>query len=196
MAEDWNAYFRRIRLGRWTDNGAICWMPFHGFHIFVGGETGYGKSNTERVILSELSYGIGEGAIEVIGIDAQLGVELQPVADAGYLKEFYCGDGAGIKTPEWPDGKPYEATFAEAFEKHVAQGMDRTKHMRDASASTNGRSPKPTPAASSSSTKPANCSAKTSTPKSKNASSPHATPSPTNCANAATSSSPAPSNPT
>ena len=80
MAEDWNAYFRRIRLGRWTDNGAICWMPFHGFHHFIAGETDYGKSNTERVILSELSYGIDQGAIEVIGIDAQLGVELQPVA--------------------------------------------------------------------------------------------------------------------
>jgi len=131
MAEDWNAYFSRLRLGRWTDNNATCWMRFHGFHIFIAGETGYGKSNTERVILSELSYGIGEDAIEVIGLDAQLGVELQPVQDAGYLKEFYCGDGAGIKSPEWPDGKPYEATFAEGLEEHLAQAVERTKHMRD-----------------------------------------------------------------
>ena len=195
MAEDWNAYFRRIRLGRWTDNNAMCWMPFHGFHIFIGGETGYGKTNTQRVILSELSYGIDQGAIEVIGLDAQLGVELQPVQDAGYLKEFYCGDGAGIKTPEWPDGKPYEATFAEGLEKHVAEGMERTRRCATA-ASTNGKSPKATPAASSSSTKPANCSAPTSTPRSKTGSSQPSTPSPTRCANAATSSSPAPNSPT
>src|SRR5215207_6091993 len=24
MAEDWNAYFSRLRLGRWTDNNATC----------------------------------------------------------------------------------------------------------------------------------------------------------------------------
>lgn len=122
MADDWNKYFSRIRLGRWTDNGQPCWMPFHGFHFFIAGETGYGKSNTERVLLSELSYGIDQGAVEVIGFDAQLGVELQPVYDAGYLKEFYAGD----RVP----GKTYEETFAEAFEKHVEEGMERTQDMR------------------------------------------------------------------
>jgi hypothetical protein len=125
MAEDWNGYFSRIRLGNFVDNGRKCWIPFHGFHLFVGGETGYGKSNTERVILSELSYGIDRGAVEVIGFDAQLGVELQPVFDAGYLKEFYAGEGTGV------GGKTYEETFAEGFEKHVEIGMERTKWMRE-----------------------------------------------------------------
>src|SRR5215207_2915637 len=125
MAEDWNRYFSRLRLGRWTDNGQVCWIPFHGFHLFIAGETGYGKSNTERVILSEMSYGIDKGAVEVIGFDAQLGVELQPVQDAGYLKEFYCGEGAGDR------GRTYEETFAEGFEKHVEQGMERTTYMRE-----------------------------------------------------------------
>ena len=63
----------------------MCWIPFHGFHLFIGGETGCGKSNTERVILSEFSYGIDQGAVEVIGFDAQFGVELDPVDKAGYL---------------------------------------------------------------------------------------------------------------
>lgn len=130
MAEDWNSYFSRMRLGRWTDNGSICWIPFHGVHLFIAGQTGGGKSNDQRVILSEFSYGIEKGAIEVIGFDAQAGVELQPVEDAGYLKEFHCGDGAGVVTPEWKEGIPYEATFAEAFERHAAEGLERAKYMR------------------------------------------------------------------
>ena len=195
MAEDWNTYFRRIRLGRWTDNSAVCWMPFHGFHIFIGGETGYGKTNTQRVILSELSYGIGEGAIEVIGLDAQLGVELQPVADAGYLKEFYCGDGAGIKTPEWPDGKPYEATFAEGLEEHVAEAMERTRHMRDRGIN-EWKITKTDPGRVILLDEAGQLFRPNVDPKVKKRMISPATPSPTKCANAATSSSPAPNSPT
>lgn len=127
---DWNRWFERIPLGRWTDNGAVAWMPFHGQHIFIAGETDYGKSVTERVILKELKVGIRERAVEVIGIDAQRGVELQPAWDAGYLKEFYWGKDSGQKTEEWPDGKPYEVTFAEALEKHVAIMYERTDEMK------------------------------------------------------------------
>jgi Zonular occludens toxin (Zot) len=142
---NWNAWFSRLRLGLWTDTdyynnppprpmppppGATAWLPFHGGHIFIAGETGYGKSNTERVILTELRPGIRHNAIEVIGFDAQSGVELQEAHDAGYLKEFYFGKETGEKTDEWPDGKPYEATFADALEKHVRIGMDRTEYMR------------------------------------------------------------------
>ena len=105
---NWNAWFSRLRLGRWMDNGATAWLPFHGVHIFIAGETGYGKSNTERVILKELWPGIRAGAVEVIGFDAQLGVELQEAQDAGLLKEFYYGKEAGTKTEEFKDGKPYE----------------------------------------------------------------------------------------
>jgi hypothetical protein len=69
---DWNTWFSRLRLGLWTDTDYynclakkvptgpmkardIAWLPFHGAHLFIAGETGYGKSNTERVILKELS---------------------------------------------------------------------------------------------------------------------------------------------
>ena len=129
-APNWNTWFSRIRLGRWTDTGAIAWLPFHGVHIFIAGETGYGKSNTERVILKELWPGIRDGAVEVIGFDAQLGVELQEAWDAGMLKEFHFGKGAGEPTDEYPDGKPYEATFADALEHHVEIMRDRTEQMR------------------------------------------------------------------
>ena len=127
---DWNAWFSRIRLGRWTDTGAIAWLRFHGEHIFIAGETGYGKSNTERVILKELWPGIRDGAVEVIGFDAQLGVELQEAQDAGLLKEFYFGKGTGEVTAEFKEGKPYEATFADALEHHVEVMRDRTERMR------------------------------------------------------------------
>ena len=100
----------------------MCWIPFHGFHLFIGGETGCRKSNTERVILSEFSYGIDQGAVEVIGFDAQFGVELDPVDKAGYLKEFYAGDPL--------PGKTYEETFADALERHVG-GMERAHYMRE-----------------------------------------------------------------
>jgi hypothetical protein len=106
-APDWNAWFSRIRLGRWTDTGAVAWLRFHGEHVFIAGETGYGKSNTERVILKELWPGIREGAVEVIGFDAQLGVELQEAHDAGLLKEFHFGKETGVKTEEYPDGMPF-----------------------------------------------------------------------------------------
>jgi len=132
-APDWNTWFSRIRLGRWTDTGAIAWLRFHGEHIFIAGETGYGKSNTERVILKELWPGIREGAVEVIGFDAQLGVELQEANDAGMLKEFHFGKGTGDVTEEYPDGKPYEATFADALEHHVEIMRDRTELMRQRS---------------------------------------------------------------
>jgi S-DNA-T family DNA segregation ATPase FtsK/SpoIIIE len=127
---NWNAWFSRLRLGRWMDNGATAWLPFHGQHIFIAGETGYGKSNTERVILKELWPGIRAGAVEVIGFDAQLGVELQEVQDAGLLKEFYFGKEAGTITDEFKDGKPYEATFADALETHVEVMRQRTSDMR------------------------------------------------------------------
>jgi hypothetical protein len=127
---DWNAWFSRIRLGRWMDTGAIAWMPFHGHHHFIAGETGYGKSNTEKVILKELWPGIRDNAVEIIGFDAQLGVELQEAQDAGLLKEFYFGKGTGEKTDEFKDGVPYEATFADALERHVDIMRQRTEDMR------------------------------------------------------------------
>jgi hypothetical protein len=130
---DWNAWFSRIRLGRWTDTGAVAWCRFHGEHLFIAGETGYGKSNTERVILKELWPGIRDGAVEVIGFDAQLGVELQEAHDAGVLKEFHFGKETGMVTEEYPEGKPYEVTFAEALERHVQIMRERTELMRQRS---------------------------------------------------------------
>jgi len=124
MAEDWNKYFRSIRLGRWTDNDQPCWIPLHGFHHFISGESNYGKTNTERVYLSELSYGIDAGAVEVIGFDAQMGVELQPVADAGYLKEFYG-------PPIIGSTETYAEQFAAAFEEHSGIGVERANWMRE-----------------------------------------------------------------
>ena len=144
---DWNAWFSRLRLGLWTDTDYylaptrgrqrpplkstdIAWLPFHGQHIFIAGETDYGKSVTERVILHELKPGIQANTVEVIGIDAQRGVELQPAWKGGYLKEFHWGKDSGLKTPEWPHGKPYELTFAEALERHVDIMYERTDEMK------------------------------------------------------------------
>jgi len=127
---DWNSWFARIRLGRWMDTMQMVWAPFHGQHWFIAGETGYGKSNTERVIVKELLPGIHAGAVEIIGFDAQLGVELQPLHDAGLLKEFHFGSEAGRKTAEYPDGIPYEATFADALERHVNEMRERTLWMK------------------------------------------------------------------
>lgn len=144
---NWNHWFSRIRLGLWTDtdhysrmtrglpvglpkSSDYAWMPFHGYHHFIAGMTGYGKSNTERVVLKELKPGIRDNAVEVIGIDAQRGVELEPVWKSGYLKEFYWGKDSGQTSKEWPHGKPYEVTFAEALERHVGIMYERTDEMR------------------------------------------------------------------
>jgi hypothetical protein len=144
---DWNSWFRAIRLGLWTDTeyykqlskglavGSpkprdIAWAPFHGMQWFIAGETGYGKSNTERLLIKELIPGIEAGAVEVIGFDAQLGVELQPVWDAGLLKEFHFGKEYEDRTPEYPHGKPYEVAVADALEPHVKQMRERSIYMR------------------------------------------------------------------
>jgi hypothetical protein len=144
---NWNAWFSRIRLGLWTDTDYyralakglpvsrpgprdIAWLPFHGYHHLFAGATGFGKSNDERIVLKELLPGIEDGAVEAIGFDAQYGVELQEAMDAGLLKEFHWGKGVGDKTTEYPDGKPYEATFAEALERHVLIMQERSNWMR------------------------------------------------------------------